>query len=1603
MADDDKHGFKLASAYVEVGFDESPLDAGIAGLNAKIASIPDVKVKPELDQAAFDANLAMLKALAAQRVDIHVGVDDAPVAAADLGGLARVMQSLDENSARLAEAITGLDRPIRDTDESARSLGAGAQSAIERLITLAGASGSAADAAKYAYAATQLAGIGAKGLGDSSGAAAPQVTRLGQAAASSAGQARSAYGAWGMLTREVTLFGGALGDLHMVGQIPLWHILLDGILETTIGLTEATIAVGVFAAAAAPAAEDVYNHLVAVHDVVHALGVDIPPVTGHFHELQQAMAPQVVELYGGALNLMGKSGDSLAQVVSRLTTGFDNWMARLDLFSSKQSHTDGIVQAGTDVLQQMSVILDDLGVAFTNLMKADPGTVHFLLDVAEGAARLIEVVSKIPTPILYTTLAIHSFMLWGGLLTTGVVKMLSPLNSLALALGGVSKEASAVGQLGSDASGLERLKAVFSDLGAGLSGYGSKVSKAVTETEGFGKVTATADAAVGGLGSRLSAIAASPWTWAIVGAAAIADIVVETGRASEGVTSFIAKMNSGLASQAAGAAILQINTDIGQLNQKMAQVSTASIQQKWANLGNTMNSFGKDADAVGADFSRSWDQITSGHIISGLAALGRGIEGVFVPGQGAAIQAKDNIAAYRGEIVKLTGQQDNLFGETGKLIQQGYTYSQSLALMDLAGVKAGDSMALMGQKVANLITGYQDMSVRGSMLANSVDAVTFATEQQDSKIQQLTQAWTAYIGMVTGGESAFATFEEQVQGLTATASGLDTTSLSVSGGKVSVSTRAASAGLKGTTMTANSANSAVSSYARSLISASSSADRMTAAEQKLATVLQSSGMAAGSAKSAVNAYTSAVLKNGVNSGQASQARATLLADLEKAGMTAKQAASAISTLTSSVLSDSRNGELTQAARQKLITDLEHAGLTAKKAQEAVDAYSNAVDKNGINSKQAQAARTQLLKDLQGAGAAGKQAGAAIAGGAAAAKASLDGLNAASLQMKSTWQTAISDGNQLMNALLTQASAAGLGAKGTRLLTEAGKDVVAQLLPMAKQSKAATAELYALAQEAGYRGPDSFQSLTTWVGKTKNAEKDLETVTDKLTVASANLATDVQNLAQAVNQDLNQAMAAAIVQAGGGQQAFDQFATSVISSHGNLDKMSGSAANLAQILITTIGNTGQAEAEFDAFAQKLGLTHQQAETLWLSVAGGARVLTDSSPAVQKFAGQIMTAGGNSKQTANEIETLAQAVADHGTKSQQAQSARQQLIKDLENSGLSAQQAGKLVDGLTTSLGKIPHNELIKILMAGDGSYSIKSQPMTSATNPYPGGISGRKATGGQVRGGSGRPRADDIPTLLSDQEYVVQAPAVHKYGVGFFDRINAMKFADGGLVTSGNTDVLSGLYGQQLYGDFKTKMTVDLIKAMRAAMARGAGSGAAAGPGGGTAAQNEALAKSMFPFAASQWQSFVNVEMAEAGFNQFAQNPSSGAYGMPQALPYTKMPKAAWPASAGGSSNPRAQLGWMFDYIDQRYGTPDAAWAHEQAYRWYGTGGHMRPGEVGVVGDSGIELIRAGQRGATVTPAGGKEVNINVNYYGTQHPTPEMEAAMMIKLASACRA
>lgn len=86
----------------------------------------------------------------------------------------------------------------------------------------------------------------------------------------------------------------------------------------------------------------------------------------------------------------------------------------------------------------------------------------------------------------------------------------------------------------------------------------------------------------------------------------------------------------------------------------------------------------------------------------------------------------------------------------------------------------------------------------------------------------------------------------------------------------------------------------------------------------------------------------------------------------------------------------------------------------------------------------------------------------------------------------------------------------------------------------------------------------------------------------------------------------------------------------------------------------------------------------------------------------------------------------------------------------------------------------------------------------------------------------------------------------------------------------------------------------------------------------------------FGFEIDQMPCLDRLWTKESGWNHLASNSSTGAYGIPQALPGSKMATVAddW------ETNPATQIKWGLGYIKDRYGTPCDAWAHSQNVGWY---------------------------------------------------------------------
>jgi hypothetical protein len=408
------------------------------------------------------------------------------------------------------------------------------------------------------------------------------------------------------------------------------------------------------------------------------------------------------------------------------------------------------------------------------------------------------------------------------------------------------------------------------------------------------------------------------------------------------------------------------------------------------------------------------------------------------------------------------------------------------------------------------------------------------------------------------------------------------------------------------------------------------------------------------------------------------------------------------------------------------------------------------------------------------------------------------------------------------------------------------------------------------------------------------------------------------------------------------QSFEAYVQQIEGSLDALQKSGASVSDLNSYLQTQIDHLGTLGPLNKGEQQDLDNLRALQDTLANSTHG----LTDAQltwiqQAEQNIIPDLDKMHANTPLVNTDISNLANSIAQTGATSSTTASDRATLIADLEKLHVSAQDATTFVDGLTTSLGKVPKNTAASVTVnaSGLGGITITASGLPSTMNKEIILGSLARASGGLI-GGNGAPKADDRIARVSSGEYVVQTSAVQKYGVGMMDAINAGRYASGGLVgaiaglvpttvTDVDTDAAQGL--QQDVTDAVQNLAAQVVAAATAAL-NPTGSGATV----------QALMRSMAAsvgWTGAEWTALNALEMAEAGYSLTATNPSSGAYGLAQFINGA----SEYATYGGNSTTAQGQITGMFNYIKQRYGDPVAAEAHEVAYGWYDRGGSLKPG------------------------------------------------------------
>ena len=747
--------------------------AGAAGGAGGAGNPPPAAPAPGADEPPPDAAAKWAALASAEKA----AGDDAAAAAAKLEALAHATDDADAASkfmyaAQIAQGI------------ASSTAGDEAKAGAVQFITLAAAQDDAGNAAKLAYSAQlALGGELARLKGNTDTAAAGFGTFA---------QSLIQVGGWfGWLGTKVALFGGLL-------SIGLWHIMLDAIIETiamfalaAIGVLAMAAAIGIFVGAATLAQDTlgrISDRLKAVYTAASATGQAIYPMSNAFDKLASVLRPEVWQLYGDALNLVGNHMGLIGPIAEKTGAFLDTLAAKIIVFVSNpavQNTFANLIKSGVAMAEQFGRIFSNLGQAFLNFLKVMNLT-HIAEDLVlfgVAVSKLIDIVSKLPTPLLALALGLHAVYLWGGLAVTGVVALLDPLRSLALAVGGVDAANTAMAGLSANASGLDRLKAVLSDVGTGFGGLGGRISGTTTSLK---DVSASSGVAADDL-TRLKTYAAATGT-------ALSDLVPAT------MTAKVATLGENL--DQAGKDSLTLAAAAGASGaglEKLAADSEAAAG-KGGLLAGVFSSLGPALAspvtwilaAVAAltflsveilranDNTQLWiksmdDQLTKTSLYT---VIGQTVSDLAAATQKLAIAQHGGA----GNASELAAAQSDLSGKLGaELVHVGQVSTAygvnmvgALNLLQVAGVKTdvlftqnNKTWAAAMVQVAGLVQGYKAMGQGLTQLQGDVSVQLVMNADQLAQMNTLNTAWDSWLKLVEAGPSAFVAFIQGVQTVSA--------------------------------------------------------------------------------------------------------------------------------------------------------------------------------------------------------------------------------------------------------------------------------------------------------------------------------------------------------------------------------------------------------------------------------------------------------------------------------------------------------------------------------------------------------------------------------------------------------------------------------------------------------------------------------------------------------------------------------------------------------------------------------------------------------------------------------------------------------------------
>jgi hypothetical protein len=747
-------GLDASKDKVDVGVKPDPGD--LADFGAKVgAALGDqkpVEVPVRPDMAGFDARLDLGRIAGYISSTFGHALESSKIGLASSAMLERVNESLAESFGNIRTSAAGAalsEKALAGINDSlaASYLRVGvaekiaaeqAGSAAAHQALLAAGTGVAADATLGLARATAMNAALSKAASGTALDYALANTALGASAGKTTvatDQATTAAtrlgGRWGALNavmgRSIPLFGGmAPGFLGAIGGV---HLLVQGVTEFGAVLIPATIAAGAFAAAAAPSVQDIVAKMQDLNTVTQATGQNIAPLSGGFQKVADAVKPQVYQLFGDALTVINAKTGAFGTLATSAGKALDTLGARAALALQSGGFSQFLKNAGPDLLKVGTLFGNVFG-TIGNVLKQLPGYAQYAFSALNGVTHVIENItgSGVGQKILGFGMAAHGALIYAGL---GATALGSAMRG-SLTMVGNWAERAATAAAGSDA-------------------FGGALARAAPRMFGF--AAGAAD------------LAALPWGWIAAAAVGVGFLAYKFVTAGDAADAFNAKLNTAIQSAPVAQGLAAISDSLAQTKSNLSGASTTLLHFSgtWQGVGKALAPVSPQLGVIGGALKNALAAMPGGAVAANVFGIALGKTA------GSAAQAAHDYDAYKNEIVSLNQQSILFRSHLAQVAVQFGGTAQAMGMLTAAGIttqqmlsKSPAVWAQIAQQVLATEQAYQAMGQRAGVLGADLNALSIAGSDQVSAMSKLNTAWDTTIGIVSGGQGAFVTFQQDL-------------------------------------------------------------------------------------------------------------------------------------------------------------------------------------------------------------------------------------------------------------------------------------------------------------------------------------------------------------------------------------------------------------------------------------------------------------------------------------------------------------------------------------------------------------------------------------------------------------------------------------------------------------------------------------------------------------------------------------------------------------------------------------------------------------------------------------------------------------------------